>query len=77
MMFTLLLLLLLNCIGTFGSLNFVSLGDWGSPDDEQSSVAKQLVVIASSANISFVLSLGDNFYEDGVSSDTDPQWETT
>jgi len=28
-------------------------------------------------NIQFVLALGDNFYEDGVSSDSDPQWQTT
>jgi tartrate-resistant acid phosphatase type 5 len=59
------------------SLNFISLGDWGSRGTDQNSVASEMDKIASKTNVSFVLSLGDNFYEDGVSSDTDPQWHST
>ncbi len=36
-----------------------------------------MAISADYYNISFVLSLGDNFYPDGVSDDTDPQWEST
>jgi acid phosphatase len=60
-----------------GALNFLSMGDWGSVTPQQAGVASQMGVYASSFNASFVLALGDNFYDDGVANDTDPQWQST
>jgi len=59
------------------SLGFVSMGDWGLVNDIQSRVAHSIAASAAQINAQFLLSLGDNFYETGVKSDTDPQWETT
>lgn len=58
-------------------LNFISLGDWGLVNDDQAKVAIAVSDWATKSKITFLLSLGDNFYEDGVASDTDPQWQTT
>jgi len=58
-------------------MHFVSLGDWGSPGPDQTGVAKQIGLSTTSFNVSLLLALGDNFYEDGVVSDTDPQWTST
>jgi len=55
----------------------VSLGDWGAVNSDQAGVAKQIGIHAGTFNATFLLALGDNFYGDGVSSDTDPQWTTT
>lgn len=56
------------------SLNFLALGDWGSIGFNQSAVAGQMSIYASLVNASFIVTLGDNFYEDGVANDTDPLW---
>ena len=72
---------------------FISLGDWGArvvdhvdDDDEaaldrdtEMSVAAALgqYVASASSTMCCVLSLGDNFYEDGVTSATDRLWEET
>ena len=40
----------------------------------QSAVATQMANYANRKNISFVVALGDNFYENGVQNDTDPLW---
>lgn len=53
-----------------GSVRFVVVGDWGGPGrDPQRNVAKAMDIIATSQNhsIHFVVSTGDNMYEDGVS----------
>jgi len=59
------------------SMHFASLGDWGSVNSDQAAVAKQIGLALTDFNASFLLAIGDNFYEDGVVSDTDPQWNTT
>jgi tartrate-resistant acid phosphatase type 5 len=59
-----------------GALNFGLIGDWGRlgrPD--QMAVAQQMGLACAQANASFIISVGDNFYEDGVASVQDPQWE--
>ena len=59
------------------TFHFVSLGDWGSPGPDQSAVAAVLGPAVASFNATVLLAVGDNFYEDGVVNDTDPQWKTT
>jgi tartrate-resistant acid phosphatase type 5 len=58
------------------ALNFAIIGDWGRygrPD--QAEVAKQMGIACRDARASFVISVGDNFYEDGVASLDDPHWQ--
>src|SRR5271154_3435960 len=58
-----------------GALNFGIIGDWGRygrPD--QMAVAQQMGLTCAKANASFVISVGDNFYEDGVRSALDLHW---
>jgi len=59
-----------------GALNFAVIGDWGRrgrPD--QAEVAKQMAITCKQAGAAFVVSVGDNFYEDGVASVTDSHWQ--
>jgi acid phosphatase len=61
-----------------GALNFGIIGDWGRhgrPD--QMAVAQELGLSCAQANASFVISVGDNFYEDGVQSVGDKHWQTS
>lgn len=59
------------------TFHFVSLGDWGSVNKDQAAVAKQIGDSVAVFNATVLLAVGDNFYEDGVANDTDPQWQTT
>jgi acid phosphatase len=57
------------------ALHFVVIGDWGRrgrPDQRQ--VAAQMAATAQSLGAAFVISAGDNFYDDGVASTDDPHW---
>ena len=59
-----------------GALNFAIIGDWGRrgrPD--QMEVANQMAAACKNAGAKFVVSVGDNFYEDGVASLDDPHWQ--
>ncbi|KAH9321308.1 hypothetical protein KI387_015947 [Taxus chinensis] len=57
-------------------LNFLVVGDWGRKGlFNQSQVAAQLGMIAEKLQIAFVISTGDNFYEDGLNSTHDPSFE--
>ncbi|CAI8595076.1 unnamed protein product [Vicia faba] len=59
-----------------GSLSFLVVGDWGRKGDyNQSDVAFQMGYIGEKLNIDFVISTGDNFYDDGLTSDRDPNFE--
>jgi acid phosphatase len=61
-----------------GGLNFLVFGDWGrNGEKDQMDVAAQMAVAAKDIGAKFVISVGDNFYEDGVSSVDDPQWQTS
>lgn len=61
-----------------GGLNFVVIGDWGrNGEKDQADVARQMAAAAGDMRAKFVLAVGDNFYEDGVASVEDPQWETS
>ena len=59
-------------------LNFLIFGDWGRlgrPD--QVEVATQMAAAAEKTKARFIISVGDNFYENGVASVEDPQWQTS
>src|SRR5215469_11080152 len=60
---------------TAGALNFLVFGDWGRKgEQDQVEVANQMSKAAQEMSASFVIALGDNFYEDGVASTDDPHW---
>lgn len=80
------LLLIVSCFAckkdtateTPGKLQFLVLGDWGrNGTQNQQEVANQMNITALSENPGFVISTGDNFYETGIQSITDPQWKTS
>lgn len=57
------------------ALNFIAVGDWGRCGEYfQKEVAEQMAKASVSADISFILSTGDNFYPSGVASIDDPLW---
>lgn len=56
-----------------GSLSFLVVGDWGRRGlYNQSEVALQMGVVGEKLDIDFVISTGDNFYEDGLTGVHDP-----
>ena len=56
-------------------LNFVVFGDWGRQgEQDQVEVAAQMASAAKATGAKFIISVGDNFYEDGVASTDDPHW---
>ena len=59
-------------------LSFLVVGDWGRDGAQhQRDVAEAMGRTAAETNARFVLSVGDNFYEDGVRSADDPQWHSS
>ncbi len=57
------------------SVNFIVIGDWGRNGDYlQRETAVQLNKSVRETKASFVVSTGDNFYENGIASIDDPQW---
>ncbi|GMJ13353.1 hypothetical protein like AT1G25230 [Hibiscus trionum] len=56
-----------------GSLGFLVVGDWGRKGlYNQSHVALQMGIIGEKLDVDFVISTGDNFYDDGLTGVTDP-----
>ncbi|XP_062118076.1 purple acid phosphatase 3-like [Humulus lupulus] len=61
-----------------GSLSFLVVGDWGREGDyNQTQVARQMGKIGEKLSINFVVSTGDNFYDDGLKSIDDPAFENS
>ncbi|KAL5553330.1 hypothetical protein UlMin_040731 [Ulmus minor] len=59
-----------------GSLSFLVLGDWGRQGNyNQSKVARQMGKVGKELDIDFVISTGDNFYEDGLTCVNDPAFK--
>jgi acid phosphatase len=60
------------------ALDFVAIGDWGREgQSRQREVAQQMGRGAAAIGSRFVISVGDNFYDDGVTSVADPQWRSS
>lgn len=60
------------------ALNFLVVGDWGRDGtSHQRDVARQMGKAADSLGCQCVVSVGDNFYYNGVQSSTDPQWRSS
>jgi tartrate-resistant acid phosphatase type 5 len=58
------------------TLNFVLIGDWGRDGhDDQRDVAVQMGKTAAAIGSQYTVSVGDNFYENGVTAVNDPQWQ--
>ncbi|KAH0678293.1 hypothetical protein KY284_019378 [Solanum tuberosum] len=63
-------------VNTDGSISFLVVGDWGRRGTfNQSQVAQQMGIIGEKLNIDFVVSTGDNFYDDGLTGVDDPAFE--
>nr|XP_025886223.1 purple acid phosphatase 8-like [Solanum lycopersicum] len=59
-----------------GSLSFLVIGDWGRKGlYNQSELAIQMGEIGEKLKIDFVISSGDNFYEDGLNGVNDPTFQ--
>lgn len=59
-------------------LAFLAVGDWGRDGaSHQREVAAEMGRTATEIGSRFVVSVGDNFYEDGVKSAQDPQWKSS
>ena len=57
-------------------LTFLALGDWGRGGEfRQRDVAAAMAAFAEKTPVRFIVSTGDNFYEYGVKSVTDPLWK--
>jgi tartrate-resistant acid phosphatase type 5 len=60
------------------ALNFIVFGDWGREGKyHQADVAGQMARVAAERRCRLIVSVGDNFYEDGVASVTDPHWQSS
>lgn len=58
--------------------NFYVIGDWGRNGSAgQVATAKQMTRTASSIEPEFIISVGDNFYPNGVASTSDPLWKNS
>ncbi len=56
--------------------NFFVLGDWGRQGSaDQQAVANQMIIQAKKLNPNFIMTVGDNFYEDGVTDIQDDHWK--
>lgn len=59
-------------------LSFLVVGDWGRDGaDHQLDVASQMEKAAAEHDTRFTVSVGDNFYDNGVQSTSDAQWKTS
>jgi acid phosphatase len=60
------------------SLAFLAVGDWGREGaSHQRDVAVRMGESAKELDARFVISVGDNFYDDGVTSLDDPAWQNS
>jgi len=59
-------------------VSFLAVGDWGRDGAfHQREVAARMGETARAVDAAFVVSVGDNFYEDGVASTDDPKWKSS
>ena len=60
-------------------ISFIAIGDWGSPEDlfDQKAVANSMGEWCLFHQCDFIISLGDNFYDNGVTSKWDPRFDSS
>lgn len=58
------------------AIRFLVVGDWGTGASFQKRVAAQMCTKAGKEKPAFIVSTGDNIYNNGVVSVDDPQWKT-
>ncbi|MCU0427484.1 MAG: tartrate-resistant acid phosphatase type 5 family protein [Candidatus Kapabacteria bacterium] len=58
------------------AVRFLVVGDWGTGASFQKNVAAGMCMKAGVEKPEFIISTGDNIYNDGVISADDPQWKT-
>jgi acid phosphatase len=58
------------------AVKFLVVGDWGTGVSFQRRVGEAMAARADSMRAAFIISTGDNIYNNGVSSIDDPQWKT-
>ncbi|HEY5926265.1 MAG TPA: metallophosphoesterase [Kofleriaceae bacterium] len=58
------------------AVKFIALGDTGKGNADQRRVAIAMRDLCAAKGCDFVIMLGDNIYDSGVESTTDPQWQT-
>jgi tartrate-resistant acid phosphatase type 5 len=65
------------CLSGDGSdFNFFVLGDWGRQGTiDQQAVADQMMLQSEKLHPDFIMTVGDNFYEDGVNDIQDDHWK--
>jgi hypothetical protein len=61
---------------TAGALSFLALGDVGTGDADQRAVAATARALVAQRRCDFIVLLGDNFYEDGVTTVQDPKFQS-
>ncbi len=61
--------------GTPGVVRFIAMGDTGTGSKSQYNVGNEVANVCASRGCDFVVLLGDNFYDSGVDSVTDPLWQ--
>ena len=60
----------------FADVSFIILGDWGDKGKQfQVPVARAMEIIAKERKVNFITTVGDNFYQKGVSGVDDPHWK--
>lgn len=57
-------------------VRFIAIGDTGKANTGQNAVGAAMGTVCAARGCDFVLMLGDNFYPSGVTSTTDPLWQT-
>ncbi len=74
----LILFLLITASAAQGQIiNFMAIGDWGREGkNKQKETADEMGVYADKNKCDFVITLGDNIYETGVTGTDDPKWQT-
>ncbi len=58
------------------SLDVLVLGDWGTGGDGQRELGESMARTHAASPPAFVMTVGDNFYPDGVTSPDDPLWKS-
>ena len=59
-----------------GSVRFVVFGDFGDGSDGQKGVARAMAAYDAKKPFDFGLTVGDNFYEEGLTTAFDPRWQS-